>query len=214
MIKTIRIDLISDIVCPWCIIGYKNLEHALSKLSDSLKADIYWHPFELNPMMKSEGENLREHIAEKYGTSLEASIAATQTISELGQDLGFNFKFSDDMRIYNTRKAHQLLLWAQSENLQLDLEMALFQAYFTHRQDISNTTVLLDIAESLGLERNVCELVLQDESWAEAVSSTEYQWLEAGISAVPAMIIDKKHLISGAQPSEILVEALIEIARL
>ena len=214
MIKTVRIDLISDIVCPWCIIGYKNLEHALSMLSDDLEADIYWHPFELNPMMKPQGENLREHIAEKYGTSLEASIAARQTITELGRDLGFEFNFSDDMRIYNTRKAHQLLLWAQSENLQLDLEMALFHAYFTHGQDISNATVLLNIAESLGLERNVCKLILEDESWAEAVSSTEFQWLEVGINAVPAMIIDKKHLISGAQPSEILVEALIDIAGL
>ncbi|WP_371833252.1 DsbA family oxidoreductase [Vibrio sp.] len=214
MIKTVRIDLISDIVCPWCIIGYKNLEHALSMLSDGLEADIYWHPFELNPMMKPQGENLREHIAEKYGTSLEASIAARQTITELGRDLGFEFNFSDDMRIYNTRKAHQLLLWAQSENLQLDLEMALFHAYFTHGQNISNATVLLNIAESLGLERNVCKLILEDESWAEAVSSTEFQWLEVGINAVPAMIIDKKHLISGAQPSEILVEALIDIAGL
>ena len=214
MIKSVRIDLISDIVCPWCIIGYKNLESALLTLSDSLKAEIYWHPFELNPMMKREGQNLREYIAEKYGTTLEASIAARQTITELGHDLGFKFNFTDDMKIYNTRKAHQLLLWAQSKNLQLELEMALFQAYFTHNQDISNPQTLLSIADSLELERKLCEQILEDESWAEAVSSTEHQWIEAGINAVPAMIIEKKHLLSGAQPCEILVDALIDIADL
>ncbi|MBU2899053.1 DsbA family oxidoreductase [Vibrio hepatarius] len=212
--KSVRIDFVSDIVCPWCIIGFKNLESALLTLSDSLKAEIYWHPFELNPMMKQEGQNLREHIAEKYGTPFDASLAARQTITELGHDLGFKFNFTDDMRIYNTRKAHQLLLWAQSKNLQFELEMALFQAYFTHNKDISNPQVLLKIADSLELERKLCERILEDESWAEAVSSTEHQWIEAGINAVPAMIIDKKHLLSGAQPSQVLVESLIDITDL
>lgn len=214
MMKSIRIDLVSDLVCPWCIIGYKNLEYALLTLSDSLKAEIYWHPFELNPMMKPDGQNLREHIAEKYGTSLDASIAARQTITELGLGLGFKFNFSDDMKIYNTRKAHQLLLWSQSYNLQLELEIALFRAYFTHGRDISDSDVLLSITDSIGLERSLCEQILDDESWAEAVSSTEYQWLEAGIDSVPTMIINKKHLISGAQPTEILVDALLDIAEL
>jgi len=180
-------------------------------LSDTIEAEIHWHPFELNPAMKPEGQNLREHLADKYGTSLEASIAARQTITDLGQELGFEFNFTDEMRVYNTRKAHQLLLWSQSQGLQLDLEIAMFHAYFTDGKDVSDTETLLDIAESLGLNRDTCQAVLSDTSWKETVSSTEQQWLEAGINAVPAIIIDRKHLISGAQSSEMLVEALLEI---
>ncbi|USD35123.1 MULTISPECIES: DsbA family oxidoreductase [Vibrio] len=209
--KNVRIDIVSDVVCPWCIIGYKRLEQALMTLSDTIEAEIHWHPFELNPAMKPEGQNLREHLADKYGTSLEASIAARQTITDLGQELGFEFNFTDEMRIYNTRKAHQLLLWSQSQGLQLDLEIAMFHAYFTDGKDVSDTETLLDIAESLGLNRVTCQAVLSDTSWKETVSSTEQQWLEAGINAVPAIIIDRKHLISGAQSSEMLVEALQEI---
>ncbi|NOH61106.1 DsbA family oxidoreductase [Vibrio sp. RE88] len=211
--KSVRIDIVSDVVCPWCIIGYKRLEQALMALSDSIEAEIHWHPFELNPAMKPEGQNLREHLAEKYGTSLEASISARQTIASLGEELGFEFNFTDEMRIYNTRKAHQLLLWSQSQDLQLDLEIAMFHAYFTDGKDVSDANVLLDIAESFGLERETCQAVLDDSSWEETVASTEQQWLEAGINAVPAIIIDRKHLISGAQSSDILVEALKEITQ-
>ncbi|NVD08404.1 DsbA family oxidoreductase [Vibrio sp. JPW-9-11-11] len=211
--NTIRIDIVSDVVCPWCIIGFKRLEQALSRLEHSITAEIHWHPFELNPAMGKEGQNLREHIQEKYGTSDEASIAARETLTQLGQEVGFQFKFYDQMRIYNTRKAHQLLLWAQSENRQMALEMALFEAYFTNQLDVSDEQVLIDCAEQVGLDRQVAEHILHEESWAEAVAATEQQWLEAGINAVPAIIINQKHLISGAQTPDRLVEAIEQIAQ-
>lgn len=208
---TLRIDIVSDVVCPWCIIGFKRLEQALSSLEHSISADIHWHPFELNPAMGPEGQNLREHIQEKYGTSEEASITARQTLTQLGQEVGFRFEFYDQMRIYNTRKAHQLLLWAQSKEKQMDLEMALFEAYFTDQLDVSDEKVLIECAAKVGLDPQVAKHIVDDESWADAVAATEQQWLEAGINAVPAIIINQKHLISGAQTSERLVEAIEQI---
>ncbi|MFM2587173.1 DsbA family oxidoreductase [Vibrio sp. TBV020] len=207
----VRIDIVSDVVCPWCIIGYKRLETALATLEDSVEADIQWHPFELNPAMPPEGQNLREHLKEKYGTTDEASISARETLTSLGQEVGFNFQFNDEMRIYNTRKAHQLLMWAQSEGKQFDLELILFQAYFSEGRNIADPDVLIACAESVGLDAETVKSVINDESWAEAVATTEQQWLEAGINAVPAIIINRKHLISGAQTTDLLVSAIEQI---
>lgn len=209
----VRIDIVSDVVCPWCIIGYKRLEAALMALTESVEAEIQWHPFELNPAMASDGQNLREHLKEKYGTNDEASIAARDTLTSLGQKVGFKFHFHDEMRIYNTRKAHQLLMWAQSEGKQFDLELRLFQAYFSEGKDIGDPDMLITCAESVGLDAKIVESVINDDSWAEAVASTEQQWLEAGINAVPAIIINRKHLISGAQTTELLISAITQISQ-
>ena len=211
--NNIRIDIVSDVVCPWCIIGYKRLEQALASLSDSVQADIHWHPFELNPAMGPDGQNLREHIQEKYGTNDEASLSARNTLTQLGKEVGFLFEFSDEMRIYNTRKAHQLLLWAQSENKQLALELSLFEAYFTYGQDISDDSVLIECAIQAELDQQVAQHIINDSTWAETVASTEQQWLEAGINAVPAIIINQKHLISGAQTSDRLISAIEQIVQ-
>ncbi len=210
--RTLRIDIVSDVVCPWCIIGYKRLQMALKQLSTDICADIRWHPFELNPTMPEGGENLREHLARKYGTTTESSIEARQTLTRLGEEVGFLFNFSDDMRIYNTRKAHQLLMWANQHHKQHELEMALFEAYFCHGMSMDKSEVLLEIAVKAGLDENECRNVLEDESWAKAVANTEQQWLQAGIQAVPAIIIEQKHLVSGAQTTEMLVDLLKEIA--
>tara|TARA_Y100001956_G_scaffold46276_1_gene44987 strand:+ start:1514 stop:2158 length:645 start_codon:yes stop_codon:yes gene_type:complete len=213
MMKKVRIDIVSDVVCPWCIIGYKRLEQALMTLSDQVEADVSWHPFELNPAMGQDGQNLKEHLQEKYGTTDEASQSARETLSGLGNEVGFDFNFTPDMRIYNTRKAHQLLMWASSEDKQLDLQLALFHAYFTDNLDISNDDVLLECIQSVGLDLDIARDVLEDDGWAESVATTEQQWLEAGINAVPAIIIDRKHLISGAQTTELLISALQQITQ-
>ncbi|KHA62395.1 DSBA oxidoreductase [Vibrio variabilis] len=209
----VRIDIVSDVVCPWCIIGYKRLEQALMTLSDEVEADINWHPFELNPAMGVEGQNLKQHLQEKYGTNDEASDAARQTLTQLGNEVGFPFHFTPNMRIYNTRKAHQLLMWSSSEGKQLELQLALFHCYFTDNQDIGDEAVLIQCAQSVGLDPSVAEKVIRDEGWAESVATTEQQWLEAGINAVPAIIINQKHLISGAQTTELLISALRQITQ-
>jgi len=211
--RALKIDIVSDVVCPWCIIGYKRLQMALKQLSDEISAEIHWHPFELNPTMPAGGENLRDHLARKYGSSTEASIEARKMLCQLGSDVGFHFNFFDDMRIYNTRKAHQLIMWANQHHKQSELEMALFEAYFCHGKVMDDEQVLLSIAVEAGLDAEQCKHILQDESWAKAVANTEQQWLQAGIQAVPAIIIEQKHLISGAQSTETLVKLLKEIAQ-
>ncbi|MCR9387845.1 DsbA family oxidoreductase [Vibrio metoecus] len=203
----LTIDLVSDVVCPWCVIGYFRLNQALSRLPH-IEATLRWHPYELNPRLAAGGENLREHLAKKYGTSVEASQQARNTLTELGKEVGFEFHFFDQMRIYNTRKAHQLLLWANQQDKQLPLKLALWRAYFQQGKAIDEDEVLLEIAETVGLERTACQQILNDESWAKAVANTEQQWLQASIHAVPTLIIEQKYLISGAQTSDILFDVL------
>lgn len=210
--RSLRIDIVSDVVCPWCIIGYKRLQAALKLVSNEIQAEIHWHPFELNPTMPEGGENLRDHLARKYGTTKEASIEARNTLTQLGAEVGFQFNFYEEMRIYNTRKAHQLLMWANQHHKQNELELALFEAYFRHEKYIDDENVLIQIAVDTGLNKAECLEVLHDDSWAKAVANTEQQWLQAGIHAVPAIIIDQKHLVSGAQSTERLVELLKSIS--
>lgn len=209
--RTLRIDIVSDLVCPWCIIGYQRLQVALRVVSHEVRADIHWHPFELNPTLAEGGEDLRKHLARKYGTTPEISQQARETLIRYGQEVGFSFQFSGTMRIYNTRKAHQLMMWAKQHNQQTALAMALFEAYFCHGRAIDQHAVLLDVVEQVGLNRAECKQVLEDESWASAVANTEQQWLRAGIHAVPAIIIEQRHLIAGAQTTEHLVTTLREM---
>ncbi|TXZ75899.1 DsbA family protein [Vibrio mimicus] len=207
----LTIDLVSDVVCPWCVIGYYRLNHALSRLPE-IEVTLRWHPYELNPRLAMGGENLREHLSKKYGTNLEASQQARKTLTELGQKVGFEFHFFDEMRIYNTRKAHQLLLWANQHDKQLPLTLALWKAYFQEGKAIDDDEILLELAQGVGLEREACLQVLGDDSWAKAVANTEQQWLQAGIHAVPTLIIEQKYLISGAQTSDILFDVLQRVS--
>ncbi|ENM5903591.1 DsbA family protein [Vibrio mimicus] len=207
----LTIDLVSDVVCPWCVIGYYRLNHALSRLPE-IEVTLRWHPYELNPRLAMGGENLREHLSKKYGTNLEASQQARKTLTELGQEVGFEFHFFDEMRIYNTRKAHQLLLWANQHDKQLPLTLALWKAYFQEGKAIDDDEILLELAQGVGLERGACLQVLGDDSWAKAVANTEQQWLQAGIHAVPTLIIEQKYLISGAQTSDILFDVLQRVS--
>ena len=194
---SLRIDIVSDVVCPWCIIGYKQLESAMAETG--IDADIHWHPFELNPRMAAAGENLRAHLAAKYGTTLEGSIRARAKLTAMGAELDFAFNYADDMRIYNTFRAHQLLHWAGQQGRQHDLKMALFGAFFTDHKNIDDPHILADVAGGIGLDRNDAAAVLVAGEFAEAVREEETFWMSRGISGVPAMIFDEKYLVSGAQ---------------
>lgn len=193
----IRIDIVSDVVCPWCIIGYKQLERALQETKTA--ADIHWHPFELNPQMAQEGENLREHLAAKYGTTPEGSRRARARLTELGAELGFVFDYTDDMRMVNTFRAHQLLKWAEEHGRGHDLQMALFAAFFAERLDLNDPAVLARVAALIGLDGDEALAVLTDGRYAEDVRQDEQFWISRGIEGVPAMIIDEKYLVVGAQ---------------
>jgi len=195
--KGLRIDIVSDVVCPWCIIGYKQLENALAETG--IAADVHWHPFELNPRMAEEGENLRAHLAAKYGTTREDSVKARAKLTAMGAELGFAFNYAEDMRMYNTFRAHQLLQWAGMQGRQHDLKMALFGAFFTHRKNIDDPEILAAVAGEIGLDGDEATAVLAAGEFADAVREEETFWMSRGISGVPAMIFDEKYLVSGAQ---------------
>jgi len=195
-----RIDIVSDVVCPWCIIGYLQLAEALR--TRKLEPEIHWHPFQLNPHMPDEGQNLREHLAAKYGTTPEASVAARERLTRMGAELGFTFAYADDMRTYNTFRSHQLLHWAGTLGRQHELKMALFAAFFTRRENVGDPAVLADVAAGIGLDRALALAVLEDGRYAEAVRQEMQFWVEQGIQGVPAIVLERRHLVSGAQGVE------------
>ena len=205
----IRIDIVSDVVCPWCVIGYHQLAAASRETGISL--DIHWHPFELNPHMPDEGENLREHLAAKYGTTPEGSREARARLTEQGEAFGFTFDYADDMRMWNTFRAHQLIDWANDQDRGHDMKQALFAAYFTHRRNISNIDVLADVASGLGLNRAEAWRVVSAGERAETVRRRRAFWTSRGIQGVPATIFERQHLLSGAQGVEIYVSVLKQL---
>lgn len=211
MSVVVRIDIVSDVMCPWCAIGYASLSRALEAMNGQIQAEIHWQPFELNPDMAAEGQNLREHLQEKYGSTEEESKAVRQRITDMGTNLGFAFNFTDDMRIYNTFDAHQLLHWAGNSGKQTELKMAFFNAYFSEGKDVSNRHVLVAIAQQVGFDGEEARKVLEEQRYAADIRNKQQQWQESGIRSVPAIILDQKYLLSGAQPPESYVKALTEL---
>ena len=206
---SIRIDIVSDVVCPWCVIGYLQLERALEETG--LTADLHWHPFELNPSMPPQGQNLREHIAAKYGATPEQSRAARDRLTELGAEVGFTFAYTDDMRMVNTFLAHQLLTWADERDRQTALKLALFEAYFTRREDVSDPAVLTRAAESVGLDATEARAVLDDGRFADAVRAEEQAVTSQGVHAVPTMVFEHSFVVPGAQGTRNYVQVLSRI---
>lgn len=211
MSNKIQIDVISDVVCPWCIIGYKNLQKAIEELDVADKIKLQWQPFELNPNMPPEGQDLREHVAEKYGSSREESNQARINIRERGEEVGFTFNFFEEMKIVNTRDAHILLEYAHELGKQTDLKLRLFSAAFTEQKDISNRDTLLAEAVLVGLDRTEAVARLDEPQYREQVINQEKQWQQAGISAVPAVVFNRSSAMSGAQPVEAYKEVLTEL---
>ena len=206
----IEIDIVSDVMCPWCIVGFRQLEQALA--ATGAGARIRWHPFELNPAMPPEGQNLTEHIAEKYGASAEQSAQNRAHLVSLGKTLGIDFKFSAQSRIYNTFAAHQVLDFALSQGVQHPLKLALFEAYFTDRRDVSDWDVLRDVAATVGLDRDDVTDVLESGRLAQSVREKQQFWTANGISGVPSMVFGGKYLVTGAQGADTYAQLLQKVA--
>lgn len=213
MSNKINIDIVSDVVCPWCIIGYKNLQAAIDQLAINDRVELHWQPFELNPNMPPEGQNLREHVAEKYGSSAAESDQARIDISARGAEVGFTFNFFPDMKIVNTRDAHVLLEYAFQQGKQTDLKLRLFSAAFSEQKDISDANTLLNEAAQVGLDIDQARVHLQDVQYREDVIQQEKFWQNLGISAVPAVVFNRTSAMSGAQPIEAYKEVLTELLR-
>jgi len=206
-----KIDIISDVVCPWCFVGYKQLEKALEK--SQIEANIHWQPFELNPAMPSEGQDLQEHIAQKYGSTKAQSDENRQHLKQLGQSLGIEFNYSDTSRMVNTFKAHQLLHWAglDGTDKEHELKLALLETYFTDQQDVSDHNILLAAILSIGLDADEAMQVLQDEPYATDVRVRQKLWTDRGISGVPAMVFGDKYLVTGAQGIDNYVKVIQQV---
>ena len=213
MSKTLKLDIVSDVSCPWCIIGYKALESALHKLSPEIQADITWQPFELNPGMPKEGQEITEHITEKYGISVEQSEQNRAMIKQRGLDVGYEFGNRGGGRIYNTFDAHRLLHWAKEQGKQIELKLALFDLYFKQSGDPSDHQQLLETAEKVGLDIALAKQVLDSNQYEQEVREVQHHYQSLGISSVPAVIVNNKHLISGGQPVEVFEQAFREIAQ-
>ena len=212
MSTSITIDFVSDISCPWCVIGLKGLEQALDRIDD-VEAKVRFQPFELNPHMPPEGQRLVEYAAQKYGSTPQQLNERRTMIRERAAELGFAIALPpEEGRVYNTFDAHRLLHWAGQEGRQRELKLALFDAYFTQCLNPSDYEVLADAAEKAGLDRDVAAALLSSDRYAQEVRKEEEQWRTKGINAVPAVIINGRYLISGGLPSMVFEQAIRKIA--
>jgi len=207
---TLKIDMVSDVVCPWCIIGYKRLQQAL-KQYPNLNVELTFQPFELNPDMPPGGQNINEHIAEKYGSD-EATIENNRKqMRSLGLDLGITFDMHAQSRIWNTFKAHKLLLRAEQLGKQTPLALALFEAYFADGTNVSDADELVDIAALNGFSREEAQAALDDEELGQQVRALEEDYRRVGVSAVPTFVFNDMYSVSGAQDPVVLGKVITEI---
>jgi predicted DsbA family dithiol-disulfide isomerase len=211
MPTALRIDFVSDIACPWCVIGLRSLDKALDALKSEVDAKIYFQPFELNPHMSAEGENVAEHVQKKYGASAERSAATRQAIKDAGAALGFTFNYGPDTRIWNTFDAHRLLHWASVEGRQRELKEVLFKANFTDELSTSDHEVLVNAAKAADLDEARARAVLASDEFVDEVRREEDLWRSRGISAVPSIIINERWLIQGGQAPEVFEQAIRDI---
>ncbi len=218
--NAIRFDFVSDIVCPWCIIGYKQVDHALELYKEiegeALDAEFHWHPFELNPHMPPEGQDVADHIAEKYGRTIQQGREARARMGKVGESVGFKFNFGDEMRVYNSFKAHKLLHWTGKmigPKQQTALKMEFFKSYFQKRLDISDEALLMDaLAAALpNADMAAAQSALSDQTIEAQVRAEQKMWRDRDIQGVPAIIIDQKFMVPGAQDAQTFVNVIRKI---
>jgi predicted DsbA family dithiol-disulfide isomerase len=208
----LQIDFVSDVACPWCAIGLASLEEALRRVGDAVSAQIRFQPFELNPDMRREGENIDEFIGGRYGASAAQMTAMRDNVRTRAAGVGLAFNQHSNSRIYNTFDAHRLLHWAHGVGKQHALKHALFRANFTDNSDVSDHEVLVAAASAAGLDAGAAREVLATGRYEDDVREAEQLWASRGIRAVPGIVINGKWLISGGQPPETFEKALREIA--
>ncbi|MFC5743140.1 DsbA family oxidoreductase [Dyella tabacisoli] len=208
----LKIDFVSDVVCPWCAVGLKSLEQALRHLDGQVTAELHFQPFELNPQMAPEGEDIGEHLARKYGSTPEQFAQNHEAIRQRGAAVGFTFDMNKRRRIYNSFDAHRLLHWAELQGKQGALKLALLEAYFTEGEDISSHDVLLRVVGKAALDTDEARAVLAEHRYADEVRERERFYQAQGIHSVPAIIVNERYLIQGGQPPEVFEETLRRIA--
>ncbi len=212
LLKTLKIDFVSDVACPWCAIGLQSLEMALARVQGEITVDIHVQPFQLNPDMPAEGEDIVEHLSRKYGMSALQVQANQQAIAERGTAVGFEFRMDRRGRTWNTFDAHRLLHWAGLQGREVPLKHALLSAYFTDGENPGDHDVLVRRAVEAGLDGAAARAMLESDALVDEVRARLRHWVEAGIHSVPSIIINDRHLIQGGQPPEVFERALRRLA--
>lgn len=210
--KTLEIDFVSDVVCPWCAVGLASLERAVAEVAPDVAVRMRFQPFELNPQMAPEGEDVDEHLERKYGGPREKFAQARAALRERGAAVGF--AFGERSRIWNTFDAHRLLHWAGLEGpeRQHALKRALLEAYHGQGRNPSDAAVLVEVAAAAGLDAARAREILAGDEFAAEVRAEEQRWLQLGIQSVPSVVVNGRHLIQGGQPPEVFAQALRQIA--
>ncbi len=214
MTSQLKIDFVSDVSCPWCAVGLASLEQALARLGGEVQAELHFQPFELNPKMPPGGQDITEHLTQKYGSTPEQQLASREAIRLRGESVGFTFRKEGRGRVYNTFNAHRLLHWAELQDAprQHALKKAFLKAYFTDGKSPADPEVLLGAVAEAGLDAAKAREVLESDAYAPEVREREQFYQDNGIHAVPAVIINGRHLIQGGQPAEVFEQALRQIA--
>ncbi|MRI02287.1 thioredoxin domain-containing protein [Kriegella sp. EG-1] len=209
----LKIDIVSDVVCPWCVIGYKRLEKAITELNIQDQVAIEWQPFELNPHMPSEGQDLNEHITEKYGSTLEQQQASKENMIDIGEELGFKFDYFENMRMANTFDAHVLLEYAKEFDKQTELKLRLMTSFFSERKDVSKRKVLKQALLDVGLNAEEALNTLENNELKDKIRTKQTQWKNMGVNSVPTIVFNMKSAITGAQPIETFKQVLSELVK-
>jgi predicted DsbA family dithiol-disulfide isomerase len=211
MKEKIKIDIVSDVVCPWCTIGYKRLEKAIIELGIQDQVEIEWQPFELNPNMPAEGQNVTEHLTEKYGSTLEQQKESKQNMTNVGKELDFTFDYFDEMRMVNTFEAHILLEYAKEFKKQTELKMCLTTAFFSERKDVSTRDILKQALQTVGLNSEEGLAKLDNYEARKEIRTKQNYWKNLGVTSVPTIIFNRKSGVTGAQPIATFKQLLSEL---
>jgi predicted DsbA family dithiol-disulfide isomerase len=211
MKEKLKIDIVSDVVCPWCTIGYKRLEKAINELGIQDQVAIEWQPFELNPNMPAEGQNVTEHLTEKYGSTLEQQKESKQNMTNVGKELDFTFDYFDEMRMVNTFEAHILLEYAKEFGKQTELKMCLTTAFFSERKDVSKRDILNQALQAVGLNSEEGLAKLDNDQARKEIRTKQNYWKNLGVSSVPTIVFNRKSAVTGAQPVATFKQVLSEL---
>ncbi len=214
--KTVRIDFVSDIACPWCAIGLASLQKAIDQVGSEVKTEISFKPYELNPQMPVGGRDVFEYLTEKYGRTLAEVQASQENIYRRAADVGFAFHPEGRKRVYNTFNAHRLLHWAKEEHgaeAQLRLKKELFHTYFTLAINFDDQQNILDAVARAELPTKRAQEILNSDEFSQAVRDQEQKYMQLGINSVPAIIFNNQYLVQGGQAPEVFAKALLEYSQ-
>lgn len=213
----LRVDIVSDVMCPWCLIGWLKFQRVIEHYRGVIDFDVRWRPFELNPDMPAEGVNAAEYLGQRYGITKEQSAGNRRNMAETAQALGFEFHWGNDFRMRNSFNAHRLLAWAEAVDdaavgarttHQIALKMALFRAHFAEEKDVNSHDVLVNAARDAGLDAGKAQRVLDSEDYGELVRSEQAHWRGNGVNGVPAFILDGRMMVPGAQEPAVFMRVI------